>query len=212
MPAPLDNSEHFAIVLAAGRSSRMGREKARLPWLNGQTLLPWTMDTLTANGWTPRVVVGPDHFAEWQSELGEDRVALNPHPELGKTTSLAAGIRAVPATAKWILLTAVDQPRLPALYRQLRDATQSLAGSLFVPDREGHRGHPVAIAVSSAPELLELSESDLGLRGWLDRHDSELVRLPGNSPESLSWDLNTSEAYESALAYFREHLAPNAET
>ena len=36
--------------MAAGRSSRMGREKSRLPWLDGKMLLPWIVDELTSAG------------------------------------------------------------------------------------------------------------------------------------------------------------------
>ena len=202
---------HFAIVLAAGQSSRMGQSKPGLPWLVGKRLLPWTMDTLSEEGWQPLAVVGPDHFDEWQAELGPLRVVLNPHPELGKTTSLAAGVRALPSTAQWILLTSVDQPRLPSLYRHLHHATAQTHGRILVPDRAGRRGHPVVIAASLAPELLELRESDHGLRGWLDRHDSQLVRLPGFSPESLAWDLNTPSDYANGLTYFQEQVLHSPE-
>ncbi|HEY5791845.1 MAG TPA: NTP transferase domain-containing protein, partial [Chthoniobacterales bacterium] len=179
-----------------------------LPWLGGQRLLPWMMESLAANGWQPLVVTGPEYFDSWSRELGGERVALNPHPEAGKTTSLAAGISRLPARAEWILLTSVDQPRLPGLYLRLRRAVPPPGGqTLVVPDWAGRRGHPVVLAASLLPELRALDEDSRGLRGFLDRHDSELMRMPGEPPGSLDWDVNTPEAYQKALAYFREPLA-----
>lgn len=212
MLAPSDNCEYWAIVLAAGRSDRMGREKAALPWLDDLALLPWTMNALSTNGWNPLVVTRPEHFEFWKTNLGEDRVALNPHPEFGKTTSLATGIRRLPPTAKWVLLTSVDQPRLPELYHRLRQASAHSPSRILVPDNAGRRGHPVILSASLLPELLAMGEDSMGLRGLLDRYESEIERLPDCHPESLRWDFNTPEAYQEALIFFREQLAANPKT
>jgi molybdenum cofactor cytidylyltransferase len=196
----------YAVVLAAGKSGRMGREKARLPWLDGKPLLQWTMEALATSGWRPLVVLGPAHFASWAAELPAGCVVLNPDPARGKTTSLAAGIRSVPTDARRILVTAVDQPRPPALYGRLRREAETSTDKILVPDRLGGRGHPVVIAGSARNELLALDENSFGLRGWLDAHRAETRRLPDCDPAWLSWDLNTPDAYEAALGFFRDHL------
>jgi len=190
-----------AIILAAGRSGRMGREKASLPWLRGQMLLEWSLEELAAAGWSTTVVVRPENLTFWQSHLPHGQVVSNPDPERGKMTSLAEGLRHTPTDTEWILLAAVDQPRPTRLYRRLLEGAQTGNKKIFVPDFRGHRGHPVVVAGSLRGELLALTEADQGLRGLLDLHCKEIHRLPTFDPDWLSWDLNTPSAYEEALAF-----------
>ena len=198
---------HFhAIILAAGRSARMGREKSSLPWLKGLPLLLWMVEELSVAGWSPVVVLRPEHFAFWEFALPKGCAVANPEPDRGKTTSLAAGLHHVPPDTKWLLLTAVDQPRPAALYRRLREAAQAHGGRILVPDRLGGRGHPVVLAGSLRNQLLALDEGSQGLRGFLDAHREETYRLPDCNPAWLRWDLNTPGVYEEALAFFQSQL------
>ena len=198
---------HFhAIILAAGRSARMGREKSSLPWLKGLPLLLWMVEELSVAGWSPVVVLRPEHFAFWEFALPKGCAVANPEPDRGKTTSLAAGLHHVPPDSKWLLLTAVDQPRPAALYRRLREAAQAHSGRILVPDRLGGRGHPVVLAGSLRNQLLALDEGSQGLRGFLDAHREETYRLPDCNPAWLRWDLNTPGVYEEALAFFQSQL------
>jgi molybdenum cofactor cytidylyltransferase len=197
------NAGNFAVILAAGASHRMGREKARLPWLEGKTLLRWMVDALIAAGWQPRAVLGPGQFDDWSAELPAGCAVLNPDPARGKTSSLAAGVQSVPTEARRILITAVDQPRPPALYERLRREADGWRDSILLPDHNGRRGHPVVVPGAAREELLALDEHSLGLRGWLDAHRAETLHLPGCDPLWLKWDLNTPDAYEEALSAFR---------
>lgn len=194
----------YAIVLAAGQSSRMGREKASLPWLDGKSLLTWTVETLEAGGWQVKAVVGPDRLSNWVAELGA-RVIANPNPLRGKNTSLATGAGQVPPDASRILITAVDQPRPASLYRSLRETAETNPAKILVPDFAGRRGHPVVLPGSLRDQLLSVGESTFGLRGLLDSHREETCRLPLCDPAWLHWDLNTMSDYETALAFFQEH-------
>ncbi len=193
-------SDLHAIILAAGASDRMGRDKAALPWLGDSPLLPWMVKTLATAGWLPKVVLGPHTEPFWRDRLPGVSLCLNPHPELGKITSIQTGLRAVPPRARRILITAVDQPRPPALYRLLAN----LAGTspVLVPDNAGHRGHPVVLSAGLREELAALTETTLGLRGFLDKHRAETT-LAACPAEWLRWDFNTPGAYREALAWFR---------
>jgi molybdenum cofactor cytidylyltransferase len=199
------NTGFQAIILAAGQSSRMRREKSRLPWIEGKPLLPWMVDALSAAGWQTTVVVGPESFARWESTLPAGCVVLNPNPARGKSSSLACGMEKLPPDTKWILISAVDQPRLPELYHHLREEAETCAAKIIVPTRQGSRGHPVVLAGALRHELLALKENSHGLRGLLDAHRSETYRLPGGGAAEWQWDLNTPDAYEEALAFFQGH-------
>jgi len=196
-------SNCFAIILAAGRSGRMGQEKAGLPWLDGLPLLHWMAEALLAAGWEPRIVLGPQHIDDWRNILPAEWLVLNPNPEAGKTTSIAAGAANVPNSAEWILMSAVDQPRPPALYRRLRDEAGLYKESILVPERAGRRDHPLVLRGTLRQRLLTLSEETGGLRGLLNEEAGNVRLLTNCMPEWLGWDLNTHDAYEDALRHFQ---------
>jgi len=181
----------------------MKREKSRLPWIDGKPLLSWMVDSLSAAGWQTHAVLGPESFAYWNSILPADCAVLNPDPARGKTSSLTCGVEKLPPETQWILISAVDQPRRPALYRCLRDAAETGRGKIIVPAREAHRGHPVVLSATLRGELRNLDETAQGLRGLLDAHRSQTYRLANSDSEDQQWDLNTPDAYGEALAFFR---------
>jgi molybdenum cofactor cytidylyltransferase len=195
------------VILAAGSSQRMGRDKTRLPWLDGLLLLPWMVRAFQAAGWEPIVVLGPHNHAHWAEELAGARICLNERPERGKATSLTLGLAAVPASVRHIMISAVDQPRLPELYTRLRSAAEVRGESVIVPDENGHRGHPVVLRSDLKGEFPRLEEGNEGLRGLLDRHLASTYRL-SCPPEWMAWDCNTPASHEEALAWFRaQHTA-----
>jgi molybdenum cofactor cytidylyltransferase len=191
-----------ALILAAGASDRMGRDKAALPWLDGDLLLPWLIKTLEGAEWTTVAVVSPRTEAFWRERLPSTNLQLNPHPERGKTTSIAVGLKALAQKPGPVLISAVDQPRPPELYRSL--ATVSEGDRIVVPDNNGHRGHPIVFPDRFREELRTLDEQTFGLRGLLDRHRSETTIVPCPT-DWQRWDFNTPEAYQEALAWFRRH-------
>ncbi len=194
---------HFAIILAAGDSLRMGTDKAGLPWVGAKPLILHTFDALRDAGWHPMVIVGPHRVAApWMKNLPTGSIRINPDPERGKTSSISAGVHGVPSTAKWILITAVDQPRLPRLYRDLRLATNDSTSDVILPCSEMRVSHPVVVRASLRDQLARLDEHQLGLRGFLKNHAMATDRLRVEDPSELHWDLNTPEQYEAARAVF----------
>ncbi len=178
----------------------MGRDKALLPWLGGQSLLEWTVGNLRQGGWHPIVVVGPHNHAAWRDRLAETTLALNPDPSRGKTSSIAAGASVLSSEVKHVLLAGVDQPRPPAVYRLLNEAAHP--ERIVVPGDGAHRDHPIVVGAKWRAQLLALNEQAEGLRGLMDANRESLVRVPCD-PEWLRWDCNTPDAYEAALAWFR---------
>jgi molybdenum cofactor cytidylyltransferase len=191
-----------ALILAAGASDRMGHDKAALPWLEGELLLPWLVKTLEAAGWTPVAVVSPRTVSFWRERLPSTHLHLNPHPERGKTTSIAAGLQALKEKPGPVLITAVDQPRPPELYARLAGAATS--DTILIPNNNGHRGHPLVFPDRFREELSALEEQTFGLRGFLDRHRAETTLVPCPA-DWQRWDFNTPAAYEEALVWFRGH-------
>lgn len=178
-----------AVVLAAGRASRMGGPHKLLePW-QGKALVAHVVNAIAAAGLPPPVVVlghaaagvraalaeRPAHFVEandWQDGMGR---------------SLAAGIAAVPADWDAVLVCLADMPRLePALIAALAVAP----GEVVVPVWQGRRGHPVRWPRAAFPRLMALS-GDVGGRAIIEQFAVSHVPAPS---EACLDDIDTPAA------------------
>ena len=147
------------LILAAGESRRMGRDKALLTY-HGRTFIETVIDNLRAAG-IKNVTVVLGHQAETiQSaiNLAGVRVVVNFHYEQGQTSSLKLGLAAVAADApEGVVLCLVDHPAVPAaVIVKLLERFQSTHPPVVVPTYQCQRGHPVIISQAVFPELLAL--------------------------------------------------------
>jgi 2-oxo-4-hydroxy-4-carboxy-5-ureidoimidazoline decarboxylase len=185
---------NFAIILAAGSSTRMGRCKAALPWINHQTLLAYQATQWLLAGMTPVIVLSPQNAVCRHDCPPESWIVMNPDPSRGKTSSILAGLATLPASCQTIAITAVDQPRSAAVYHTLLQAHQQEHSLITLP-QYGHRlGHPVLFADCLRPQLSQIREESQGVRQIVQRHRADLLTLTFQTPAVLS-DLNTPEDY-----------------
>jgi molybdenum cofactor cytidylyltransferase len=191
----------FAVVLAAGRSRRMGTDKAGMEWVENQTLLEWTVTGLQSGGWFPIVVIGPHNPPAWALERSDLKLVCNARADEGKTSSIAVGVAALPEDTQRILIVCVDQPRPAELYRNLKRAVAEHPALIVVPDKHGRSGHPILFDGAMGEQLLTLRESTWGLRGLLDEFAHAIYRMPCD-PDWLVWDCNTPADYRAAKAWF----------
>jgi len=140
-----------AIVLAAGKSTRMGRPKATLPLGGGDTFLTRIVRTFTAASVEDVVVVvGHDADAIVASFANVDLVARfveNPDYEHGQLSSLLAGLRVVdrPGVVA-ALVTLVDVPLVSeATVRAVVNRYRETRAPIVRPVRGNEHGHPVLI-------------------------------------------------------------------
>ncbi len=139
------------IVLAAGRSSRMGRPKALLPIGEAGTFLTRVIATLRSAG-VDDVVVVLGHeagaiAASLEARDVEARVVVNPDYDAGQLSSLVAGLRAVdrPGVAA-ALVTLVDIPQVAtATVRAVLDRYRATHAPIVRPARDRRHGHPLII-------------------------------------------------------------------
>ena len=140
-----------AIVLAAGRSSRMGRAKATLPAGDGHTFLTRIVQTfLDADVDDVIVVVGhdADAIAASFSESGlPARFVVNRDYDRGQLSSLLAGLDVIdrPGVAA-LLVTLVDVPLVsPATVRAVIDSYRRTRAPIVRPTSGDRHGHPLLI-------------------------------------------------------------------
>ena len=190
-----------AVLLAAGESTRMQEMKALLPWTSGRSLLAHQARALVGAGYYPVIVV-LGHLADrLREEVADARhtfVVENPRYREGRTTSIVAGLRALPPGADGVLIVSVDQPRSDALLASLRGAWLAEQPLLAVPSLDGRAGHPPLFAASLLPDLFAVTEEGEGLREVVSRYRQERLLVPTRDPLTLT-NLNTRADYEAAL-------------
>ena len=138
------------VVLAAGRSSRMGRAKALLPiGSSGETFVGRIVRTLREGGIDDVLVVAAGEANATTRALAREspppRVVVNDRPELGQLASLQVALRLVdhPGVGG-LLVTLVDVPLVSAeTVRALLDAYRRTRAPVVRPVRRGRHGHPV---------------------------------------------------------------------
>lgn len=150
-----------AIVLAAGASSRMGRPKALLP-VGGRPAVEVVCATLRAGGARDVVVVVGRHAAEIRAgaDLGAVRVVDHAGWEAGRTSSIQAGLAALPADAAWTLLALVDMPLVRAQTIRALLAAPREDADVLVPLHDGRRGHPILLARSLFARIAALGPDE----------------------------------------------------
>ena len=190
-----------AIVLAAGRSERMGRPKPLLP-CRGTTFLGAVLDTLgRTRAGAIRVVLGRGAEAIRKAAgLPDDLVVVNPTPERGMLSSLHLGIAALPPGVRAFLVWPVDHPLVEAeTVDRLIAALEASGAPLAVPVHAGRRGHPALLSMGIAPEIETAPETE-GARAVVRAHASDLVEVAVDDAGVVT-GIDTPEAYAAAFGH-----------
>lgn len=188
-----------AVILAAGESSRLRQPKPLLPF-HGATLLERTLTTVRAAGLEPIVVVlghEANHVRRAVVLHGVE-VVVNERYRDGMSTSVVAGLRAMPPRVGAALMVPVDQPFLavPVLDTIVRRRKET-GKPIVVPVARGRRGTPVLLASSVWPEAESL-RGDVGFRALFPRHKGDIAEVLIEDPRALM-DIDTPDDYERAL-------------
>jgi molybdenum cofactor cytidylyltransferase len=193
-----------AIVLAAGRSLRMGTQKLLLPFA-GQTVIGHIIDqVLAAPIRTAFIVVAAGDHAV-RSALANRAVNFveNPDPEGDMLSSVRAGLRALPPDTSAALIALGDQPSIRTeVIRTLDEASHSFGRGIVAPVYRAKRGHPMLVARRYFDELLN-NHDGVGTRGIFATHRDDVFDLPV-SDEGILADIDYPEDYERELARFEK--------
>lgn len=169
-----------ALVLAAGRSSRMGVENKLLMPVDGVPMaLRAVMAARASRACALTVVLG--------HEAGEVEAALagsgagfarNPDPAQGMSSSLRVGITALADDIDAVVVLLGDMPRITAAHVDcLIEAFDPAQPAIIVPEHQGRRGNPVLWPRAFFAEMCALA-GDQGARGLIERYPEQVVRVP----------------------------------
>jgi molybdenum cofactor cytidylyltransferase len=180
-----------AIVLAAGKSSRMGRSKAALALSNGDTFI-----TRIVRAFKDASVEDVDAFAAGDLEA---RFVENPDYEHGQLSSLLAGLRVVdrPGVVA-ALVTLVDVPLVSsATIRAVIDRYQATHAAIVRPVRGAAHGHPVLID-RSLFDALRRADPTVGAKSVIRANVSAAGDVAVDDDGAFA-DADTPEDYERLL-------------
>lgn len=173
---PDDRVGTGAVILAAGRSQRMGSNKL-IADIAGKAVVAHVADAIAHAGLPPPIVIlGNDPDAVRAALAGRNVrfVTAADHQE-GMARSLAAGIAATPADWMAALICLGDMPLLsPDLVRAL--AAKADAGSILVPTFAGRRGNPVLWGRDHFPRL-QLLEGDVGAKALFAEYHAHVEEI-----------------------------------
>lgn len=183
-----------AVVLAAGKSSRMGTNKLLLE-VGGRSVLDRLLDSLTQAVDEIVIVTGnnPEPINVIAAAHGI-RVAHNSDHEKGMTTSFQAGLRALRSVDAAFLVLGDQLGLAPEFLRRMIAAMDDVPGTLLVsPTDDGKRGHPVLFRSSLFGEILALTGT---LKEVVDAHAGAHVDVEGG--EWSTRDFDTPADFERA--------------
>jgi len=196
------------VILAAGASTRMGRDKALLPWppattssdsTPGDTFLSATIRALASETEIVFVVAGANasHVAPVVYAQGASLVE-NPNPERGQFSSLQTGLQAVLSHGRdAAVVTLVDRPPVQqATLQQLLTAFERTLETrkwAVVPEFQGKHGHPIIVAREMIEAFLRASPES-NAREVEHSHQEFIDYIPVQDP-FVALNVDTPEDY-----------------
>jgi molybdenum cofactor cytidylyltransferase len=194
------NRNVAAIILAAGRSTRMGGPNKLLAELNGKTLVRIVAEQAVASKATSVTVVTGHQAAEVEKALAGLKVKFVRNPDFaeGLAGSVKSGIAAVPADADGAVVCLGDMPLIDTrLIDRLIESFAPDRGSLIVvPVSDGRRGNPVLWSRRFFGELMTL-DGDIGARHLIMKHGEAVAEVPVEGHGAFL-DIDTPQALADA--------------
>ena len=180
-----------AIVLAAGKSSRMGSNKLLLP-LGGKPIIEIILDNLSK--YSTIVVTGHRREdIEGLVRLRGLRTVYNSYYEQGMTTSFQTGLRNIDDVDAVFMVLSDTFGFKPSLLDEMVNKMESTGALLVSPVYEGKRGHPILVSNELFPEFLNMGENET-MKNVIQRHEDRHEYVEGDIWTRI--DLDTPEDYE----------------
>jgi molybdenum cofactor cytidylyltransferase len=194
------------VILAAGESSRMGRDKALLPWppqasdiVPSGTFLSAAIELFSPWVDMVLVVVGKNEHAVSRIVYANGgSVVVNPEPERGQFSSLQCGLQEVLNRGRdAAMITLVDRP--PAASQTIQALKQAFESAVpdskwaVVPEYCGKHGHPILIAREMIEAFLRAPTTSIA-RDIEHDHREKLSYVPVDDPLVIT-NVDTPEQY-----------------
>ncbi len=190
-----------ALVLAAGKSERMGKPKMQLQW-GERTILEHVISHIFEAG-LEEVVVVTGNEAELIEKIVKKtpwpkpvRTVYNPNYNLGMLSSIQCGTRSLNASCDALLLALGDQPTIPPkVFKTLIDFFPQCGKGILIPKFHGKRGHPIIVHKKYFNFILNLDPLYDSLHQLTGNFPEDIFDLEVDSPEILR-DIDCIEDFQ----------------
>jgi len=185
-----------AVVLAGGKSERMGQNKLLL-CLNGKTLIETNLDALTAARINDQVVVLGHRLEDIveviKPRLGRVKLALNVDYEKGMVSSFQTGLIVI-SNVEAAFLVLGDQPIIdPKLLTAMIQKMETSGALIVNPIHNGKKGHPLLFSRQLFGEIMTLKDTQT-IRDIVYAHADRLVTV--EAPSWVTVDIDTPVDYK----------------
>ena len=201
-PQPEKGRHVAAIVLAAGRSTRMGTINKLIAEIGGKPLVRIAAEQALASRAGPVIVVTGHERERVEAALAglPVRFVHNPGYTDGLGTSLKAGIAAVPADADGAIVCLGDMPQVdsPLIDKLLASFDPERGALVVVPTFDGRRGNPVVWSRRFFNDLM-LIQGDIGARHLIGSYAEAVAEVPVAGEAALT-DVDTPESFSAVKA------------
>ncbi len=184
------------IILAAGKSRRMGVNKLLLPF-RGKPILQHVVDAARKSSLSPLILVLGSKSDAIRSQINSRTVLLvdNQDYSKGYASSLQAGLRALDTPCAGAMFLLGDQPLVTVdTLEKLTAAFQKEPQRWIAPSWKGQRGNPVITPASWFDRIFAL-EGDTGPRKHL-KDPAACLKLVEVEDEGVVFDIDNPEDYE----------------
>lgn len=187
--------ETWAIILAAGESSRMQKNKLLLP-VHNKTIIELVIENVLNAGIDNIIVVLGPYRDEMMPIISKMKVryCYNENYKQGMLSSIQCAFRNIPISMEAAIIFLGDQPVIPGeVARTLMESFTESQKGILIPVYMGKRGHPVLISKSYRNEVEELISSE-GLRALINKFSGDVLEIEVDSPGILK-DIDIPQDY-----------------
>ena len=189
-----------AIILAAGKSTRMGELKP-LAQFGRQTFLETILQNFKNAGIEDVLIVLGYKAEQIAKELNfrPDDFTINKNYSLGQFSSVQAGVKNLKSNCTGVFLALVDQPQIsPDIIAKIRKVFEENSDKIVIPTLNGKRGHPPVLPKWLFHEIL-IANPTQKTSEIIRSHPDKVYELEIGD-ESILWNINTKQDLERALS------------
>ena len=195
-------SKIWGIILAAGESKRMGRQKLLLPFQE-KTIIIRSIDNVLHSRVEHILVVLGSHCDEVFDLIRHLAVKFcyNANYKKGMLSSVKCGIRALPDNCEAVLVFPGDQPMIaPEAIDAVIETYRNSGKGIVIPTYKNRRGHPILIDCKYLKEIQDIEDWE-GLRALQLKFAEDVLEVETTCSGILK-DIDTKEEYQEVLEYF----------
>lgn len=199
------------IILAAGKSSRMGEQHKLLLDFGGKTLVERVIENVArSNLATPILVYSDPRIRDLCCSYGISMLE-NENSDLGMSSSMKLGLSHVPLKSDGVIFVFGDMPLVSSgILNQMLAAFEAVPdpqGSILAPYYRGHRRLPNIYGRWFFPKIFQI-KGDIGPRFILRSHMDRVYKLDFLE-ETPFFDVDSPEDYQKVLTYWKESRKEN---